>query len=656
MKKLMSVYALSALLLAAGIVMIGCGGSGTETPDTPEVKVVVTNVIVPSSAEVTAGENLTFNLRGKTNFSADDQVILRSASNTDFVCPMVSFSDGNSLAIRLPDNIVSGSYKVYVVHGGQNYYVSQFDLTILKPLVIEPGEGVNIYGIVQCDGKGVPNVLVSDGVEIVKTDENGIYQLKSLKKWQYVFVIIPSGYEVPSDGILPEFHSALTKETNVAERKDFELVKVNNDNFTLFVLGDMHMAKRTDDIAQLKSFSTTLNASLAAASGKRYCLTLGDMTWDLYWYDNKYCFPEYLQTVNDLFKNVLFFHTMGNHDNDMNSVGDFEKSFRYTRDIAPTFYSFNLGKVHFVVLDNIDYNTVGTGKDNRGKYVLDYTAEQMAWLRKDLSYVSKTTPVYITSHAPVSRPNGASSFNNSYMSGANDTGEANMADFIEAVKDYDVHFLSGHTHNLFHRRHNAKFAEHNEGAVCATWWWTGHLTPGIHVAVDGTPGGYGVWEFKGTDATFSYQAAGHDADYQFRAYDMNKVKEVYAANNSGLKTNTYTNAVMAGADAFPANTILVNVWDWDENWDVKILEGSQELAVTRAYTYDPVHAMSYTFPRSKASDSVSFPSEKWCHFFQAKASGANSTVTVKVTDRNGKVYTETMTRPKTFSLDAYKNK
>ena len=113
---------------------------------------------------------------------------------------------------------------------------------------------------------------------------------------------------------------------------------------------------------------------------------------------------------------------------------------------------------------------------------------------------------------------------------------------------------------------------------------------------------------------------------------------------------------MQGADALPANTILVNVWDWDENWDVKILEGTQELTVTRAYTYDPVHALSYTFPRSKASTSVSFPTEKWCHFFQAKATSANSTVTIKVTDRNGKVYTETMTRPKAFSLDAYKNK
>ena len=152
MKKKLTVNALFAILSAAFILMIGCGGSGSDNPDKPEVKVVATNIVVPSSAEVTAGESLTFNLRGKTNFSADDQVILRSASNTDFVCPMVSFSDGSSLAIRLPDNIVSGSYKIYVAHGGQNYYVSQFDLTILKPLVIEPEAGVNVYGIVQCDG------------------------------------------------------------------------------------------------------------------------------------------------------------------------------------------------------------------------------------------------------------------------------------------------------------------------------------------------------------------------------------------------------------------------------------------------------------------------------------------------------------------------
>ena len=148
MKKKLTVNALFAILSAAFILIIGCGGSGSDNPDKPEVKVVATNIVVPSSAEVTAGESLTFNLRGKTNFSADDQVILRSASNTDFVCPMVSFSDGSSLAIRLPDNIVSGSYKIYVAHGevAGGLFFMQFDESLvfqqgyLHPLLVARGD------------------------------------------------------------------------------------------------------------------------------------------------------------------------------------------------------------------------------------------------------------------------------------------------------------------------------------------------------------------------------------------------------------------------------------------------------------------------------------------------------------------------------------
>ena len=655
MRKIVSFSALSALFAAAVLILYSCGGSG-ENQDQPETKIVASNVNVPGSVEVTAGENLIFNLRGKTGFASDDPVILRSASNTDHTCAMVSLNDGTDMTIRIPESLVSGTYKIYIRHGGQNYYVGQTDLTILKALLITPEEGVNIYGIVQCDGKGVPGVLVSDGVDIVKTDQDGIYQIKSLKRWKYVFVIIPSGYEVPSDGILPEFHSALTLGADKPERKDFELIKVNNDHFTLFAMGDMHLANRNGDVRQFHNLAVSLNEAISAASERRYGVTLGDMTWDQYWYDNKYCFPEYLKTANESFQGIQFFHTMGNHDNDMESVGDFDKCFRYTRDIAPTFYSFNLGRIHFIVLDNIDYNNVGTGKDKRGEYVLNYTADQMEWLAKDLAYVDKATPVFITSHAPVSRPNGATTFNNSYMAGANATGEANMGDFINAVKDYDIHFLSGHTHNIFHRRHNPKFSEHNQGAVCASWWWTGYLTPGIHVSQDGAPGGFGVWEFQGTDFKYHFRAGGHDADYQFRAYDMNKVKEEYAANNTGLKTDTYTKAIIDHAATLPANTILVNVWDWDPDWDVKILEGTRELTVERVFSYDPVHAMAYTFPRSKASTTVTFNTGRWCHNFQATASSADSEVTVRVTDRNGKVFTETMTRPKAFNLDEYKNK
>ena len=617
-------------------------------------KVVTTYVSLPSSVEVERGAAVTIPLLGKTGIKTTDNVVLRTVSSQDYVCQILSVKDASSFSFSLADGLVNGNYKLFIRRNHVDFYVGTFNLSILEPLVVEPAAGTTVYGVVTCDGKGVPGVLVSDGDLIVKTDANGIYQMASSKKWKYVFMIIPSGYEAPLQGILPEFSVALDKAQNVAERKDFKLIKTSNDQFTLFVLGDMHLANRNNDVKQFGEVAATLNKYIGKATGRTYCLTLGDMTWDLYWYSNTYTFPQYLETAEANFKDIAFFHTMGNHDNDMDSVGDYEKAFRYTRDIAPTFYSFNLGKVHFVVMDNIDYNNVGTGKDNRANYVINYTAEQMSWLAKDLSYVDKSTPVVITSHAPLSRPNGATSYNNTYMSGADSAGEANMNDFIAAVAGYDVHFISGHTHNLFNRRHNSSLEEHNEGAICASWWWSGKATPGLHLSQDGTPGGFGVWEFNGKQMKHYYQAAGHDENYQFRAYDMNKVKEVVTADAGGNSSlfSPYVTAV----SGYPANTILVNVWDYDETWTVKITENGKDLSVTKDYAYDPAHIMALSAPAGKGViSSTSFLTSKWCHFFKATASSASSTVVITVTDRNGKTYTETMSRPKTFTLTEYKN-
>ena len=67
-------------------------------------------------------------------------------------------------------------------------------------------------------------------------------------------------------------------------------------------------------------------------------------------------------------------------------------------------------------------------------------------------------------------------------------------------------------------------------------------------------------------------------------------------------------------------------------------------------------ALSAERCKTAGSSTPSFLTTSWPHFFQAKASSANSTVTVTVTDRNGKTYTETMVRPKAFNIADYKNK
>lgn len=504
----------------------------------------------------------------------------------------------------------------------------------------------NVHGTVTCSGEPVPDVLVSDGVNIVKTDAAGQYKMNSEKKWHYVFVTIPSGYEVPLQGVLPEHYKELSEDTETPEQVNFELVKVNNDDFTLFVFGDIHLARRTGDLAQFEKVATFARSYMDQAPGKVYVLTLGDMTWDMYWIANNYSFGDYVQTVNSYFSGIPFFHTMGNHDNEMEVAGDYLKALKYTQNIAPGYYSFNLGKIHFIVLDNMDFTGVEPGQDNRSKYAKNFTAEQLEWLRQDLSYVDKSTPVFVTAHEPLARPSGLSW--GEQLAGK----DANLDAFIDIFDGYKVRFLSGHTHNLFFRRYSPDFVEYNSGAVCASWWWSGYINPGIHIAQDGAPGGFTVWNINGTDCTHYYQAALQSPEYQFRAYDMNEVKATITSDLSSHDGYPkYYNHIQSYGD----NVILVNVWDYDEDWTVEISENGTPLEVSEVGVYDPLHIYAMTIPRLNDYNTTTFSTAKWRHFFQATASAADTPVTVKVTDRYGKVITEEMTRPKAFSIDDYKN-
>jgi hypothetical protein len=75
-----------------------------------------------------------------------------------------------------------------------------------------------------------------------------------------------------------------------------------------------------------------------------YGLTLGDQTWDLYWYERSFALPQYLQQQNKI--NCSVFNTMGNHDNDPYVANDWGAEQPFRSIVGPTYYSFNLGKIH----------------------------------------------------------------------------------------------------------------------------------------------------------------------------------------------------------------------------------------------------------------------------------------------------------------------
>ena len=651
-------YLLLALIAVSQL--FACGGSDDEKTPADNFDVQFT---VPGSVDVTEGGECTFAVSGggKSPLTTDT-FILESDAGISYVCPIVNTSS-DSFTVRLADGCETGYYKVFVKRDARKKSFGRIYINIVEDIDFKPDAGTTVYGIVSSAGVGVENVVVSDGAEVTVTNEKGIYQLKSAKKWGYVFISVPSGYEVPSVGVLPQFHRALKNSADVVERADFKLEKVDGqDSYKIFMLGDMHLANRTGDLGQFAQFTSDLTDYMTRHKGeKMYALTLGDMTWDLYWYSNSYYFPQYLNTINSQIKNLQIFHTMGNHDNDFQTRSDYDAAVKYVDQICPTYYSFNIGKVHYVVMDDIDCSSYD-GSTSRN-YVKSLSAEQLDWLAKDLSYVAKTTPVVVAMHAQVFYPT-TSGFKI-------DHDQVNTLRLFDILDGYTVRFVTGHTHKLFNVTPDApivdghNFREYNSGSVCASWWWSGNLTPGIHIGTDGTPGGYGIWDVTGTDFQCLYKSTGWPEEYQFRSYDLNNVH--FSMADVPLMPSDISasvkNAYMQYVNAYPQNNdneVLINIWNWNSDWTLSVVDEKRKtLPYTEVWAYDPLHIAALSvkrFNNAGLKSTPSFITDKFTHFFKVKADDADTDLVITVKDEFGNEWTENMQRPKAFSTDAYRRK
>ena len=84
------------------------------------------------------------------------------------------------------------------------------------------------------------------------------------------------------------------------------------------------------------------------------------------------------------------------------------------------------------------------------------------------------------------------------------------------------------------------------------------------------------------------------------------------------------------------------------------MENGNPLDVVRIKnSYDPLFLLAYTSERYKQYETNNVNATVSSHLFKATAGSATSTVEIKVTDDEGRVYTETMTRPKAFTIANY---
>lgn len=634
--------------------LIACGDSNTDDAPTDDFDV---RFELPATVDVAKGGELTFTVKeGKSPLTTDS--FLLEGGGISYLCPILRTSS-ESFTVRLADECESGSYTAYLKRDARKKSIGKIYINIVDKIDFEPSAGTTVFGLVSSEEGPVANVVVSDGTEVTVTDDKGIYELKSAKKWGYVFISVPSGYEVAAEGVFPQFYQTLKGAADVVEQKDFKLTKVDGqDRYKLFLLGDMHLANRTNDAAQFTQFTTDLNTYMAQHSGqKMYALTLGDMTWDLYWYKNNYALPQYRETINRQVKNLQIYHTMGNHDNDFMTTSDYDAAVKYVDCIGPTFYSFNIGQVHYVVMDNIDCSAYD-GTDSRN-YVKKLSNEQLKWLAKDLAYVDKSTPLIVAMHAQIYKPTSTGF--------AFDHDSANTEALLAALDGYEVHFVTGHTHKVYNITPDDDVVkgrdihEHNSGAICASWWWSGNLTPGVHVSIDGAPGGYAIWDIDGTDFAWLYKSTGWPEEYQFRSYDLNNVSfsmddvpNIPSNVLIQLAYKKYVNAYPENSD----NEVLIKIWNWNSNWELSVVdERGKTLEYTPVWAYDPLHIAALSVPRFNNSGITSTPSfvtESATNFFKVKADDADVDLTITVKDEFGHTWTEEMQRPKAFSTDTYK--
>lgn len=521
----------------------------------------------------------------------------------------------------------------------------------IPDITVPDRPGMTVKGCVTCRGKGVAGVAVSDGCEVALTDAGGLYYLPSKKETGFVFVSVPAGYEAPAADGLPRFYRTLAG-GEAAERHDFTLTATDNRSHALLVLADIHLSDRTDDLSQLrKSFLPDIRALIEAyesAGRKVYALTLGDESWDEFWYSQAFALPE---SINELKKiGCTLFNCMGNHDNDPYCADDWKASAAYRRLLGPTYYSFNLGNLHYVVLDSIQYvNTGGApGAVGNRSYNNFITEQQLAWLKKDLATVSdRSAPLVVAMHSPLyAKPVSLDAAGNPEQKLSLKNGN----DLVACLTGFtNVKILTGHAHINYVSEVSASVTEHNVGAVCASWWWTGaEGYAGNHICKDGSPGGYGVVEADGNDLKWLYKSIGHAAAYQFRAYDLNET-QITAARYAPRSTDAILSEFVGEyAQENKNNEVLINIWGYDSKWSVEVTESGVALPVVRVAARDPLHIISYEAKRldNRAPVGSTVASCPTTHLFKVRAARPDTPLEIRVTDRYGRTYRETMMRPK----------
>lgn len=388
----------------------------------------------------------------------------------------------------------------------------------------------NQNGMMDEGEAGVSGVMVSNGLDWAKTDENGYYSI-AVQPDMNLTVVQPSGWRVPTDHrMVPQFfyihkeggtgyemrYNGLMATGLAPEQVHFPISRdgAAGDQFSCAVLADTQTYSN-EQLGWLRDgvFSDILNAGYQSND---CMIILGDVVGDDL---------DLLERLLELGSTAKMPQWLvpGNHDIDFDTEINTDNSDSWRRIYGPNYYAFEMGNVLFIVLDNVFYpcgeedfarGRMNCAEDRSPSYNGRLTETQFTWLEGLIENTPEERLIVFNTHIPFV------SFADS-KSGQHQTDE--LYKIHNLVEGREALSFSGHTHTAENHAPGQLFDGWEEntgigplpfrhviaGAASGAWYQGDFNVYGVPMALQrmGAPMGYVHIDFDGAQYQDRYVGA-----------------------------------------------------------------------------------------------------------------------------------------------------
>ncbi len=379
-------------------------------------------------------------------------------------------------------------------------------------------EDLNANGVRDPGEPGVPGVGVSNGVDVVTTDDRGRYEIP-VEDDTILFVIKPRDYMTPvSEDQIPAFYyihkpdgapalhyPGVEPTGDLPGRVNFPLrARPEPERFRAVVFGDPQ-PRNMEEVEYIARDVVDGLIGVDAAFG----VTLGDIV-----FDDLDLFEPLNAVIGHI--GIPWRNILGNHDINFDASNHRHATETFQRVYGPPYYAFAHGPVFFLMLDNVHWQGDG--------HVSRLGADQLRFIENALTLVDPDQLVVMFMHHPI-------------------TSTEDREELFALLEDFpNTVSVSAQWHRMSHKFLGPEDGWPGErphhhivhGTVSGSWW-AGHPDElGVPHATmsDGTPNGYSIFTFDGANYSFEYFAARRPEDYQMNIHAPDEVSRSEAGETA----------------------------------------------------------------------------------------------------------------------------